>query len=140
MSNQLDIRNAVLVVGMEAINLPYPTKWPNAPFPNQPSGATWIRITPLYGTPVQTGLAKTDRVDGVLQVDIFTPRDTGDAVAMGIADDLRQALPVNGQSLNSGGVKVKFSSAGLNGNGVDDGGWTKFIFEARFYAYIDRTA
>ena len=140
MSNQIDIRNAILVVGMETINLPYPTKWPNAPFPDQPTGSTWIRVTPLYGTPFQVGLAKTDRINGVLQVDIFVPRDTGDAVALGIVDDLRQALPTNGQSLDSGGVKVKFESVGLSGNGVEDGGWTKYMFEARFYAYVDRTA
>lgn len=140
MSNQIDIRNAILVVGMEAIALPYPTKWPNAPFPNQPTNATWIRITPLYGTPFQVGLAKTDRINGVLQVDIFVPRDTGDTVALGIVDDLRQALPNNGQSLDSGGVKVKFESVGLSGNGVEDGVWTKYMIEARFYAYVDRTA
>lgn len=139
MSNQKDIRDAILIVGMEAIALPYPTKWPNAPFVDQPNNSTWLRVTPLYGVPNQIGLAKTDRIDGILQIDIFTPRDTGDAIAINIVDALRGALPSNGLALTSGNVSVKFSSCGLAGSSIEDGGWSKFIFEARFYAYVDRT-
>lgn len=138
MSNQTNIRDALLSNGVEAIGLSYPIKWPNAPFTTPSNGATWLRVTPLYATPRQVGLRELDRVDGVLQIDIFVKKDTGDSVANAIADELRQAMPNNGGAWSSGGINVRFVSAGLRGSPQDDGIWSKFMFEAQFYAFVDR--
>ncbi len=139
MSNQTDLRNALLVVGIENINLPYPIKWPNAPFPEQSSGSTWVRVTPLYGAPTEYAINKTDRIDGVLQIDIFVPSNNGDIVANEICDTLRTALPSNGGKLTSGNVSVQFSRVGLSGQGMPDGAWTKYMFTANFLTFVDRT-
>ena len=137
MSNSQNIRTGI-IQGIIDLALPYPIKWPNAEF-DTPDSGTWVRVSVIMGSPSASGLHKTDRVDGFIQFDVFTDLGSGDLKVYEIADTIRQGLPHNGQSLDSGGVSVRFESVGINGGLEPVDGWNRAIIECRFFAYVDRT-
>lgn len=137
MSNSADLRAALIQSVLNA-SLSYPIKWPNAPF-DTPTNETWLRVTPLYGQPSPLSYNKTDRIDGVLQIDVFVPKGKGDLTGHQVADEIRQALPVNAEKITSGNVSVQFSSVGVVGENEEDA-WYKTIISAQFYTFVDRTA
>ena len=142
MSNQLNLRDAVISVAKSAtdnVTGGYAVKWPDASFSEQPSGAIWLRVTPLYNPPIEVALNELDRIDGVLQIDVFMPKDTSNRTPYRVADELRQSLPLNGVSVNVNGVVVRFSSAGIDGNPTPVSGWSMYMFTARFSAFVNRT-
>ena len=139
MSNSLDLRNALLVESFASIELPYPTKYPSAAFTEQPENAPWLRVTPIYGEPIPLAYSTTDRIDGILQIDVFTPKNSGDIIAHQVCDTVRQALPVNGEKRTSGNVSVQFRSVGMSG-APDGDTWDHAIIRATFYTFVDRNA
>lgn len=138
MSNAVNIVNALIQSVLNA-SLPYPIKWPNAPF-DQPDNATFVRVTPLLSSPIMVALNKTDRVDGVLQIDVFAVKSSGDLIGYEVADTLRQSFPNNGESISEGGVNVFFKTVGIMGGAESEEAFYRTMIESSFYAYVDRTA
>lgn len=143
MSNNVSIRKALLS-GIVAANLPYPINWENRETikngePYQPVNEPWLRVTIKIGDNQAETLDKQDRVVGIMQTDIFLPRGSGTMLAYEIADDLRQALPKNGGSLEYGAMKVKFISHSMS-SAFEEANWYHQVFESKFYAFVDRTA
>ena len=136
MSNSADLRTALIQSILNA-SLSYPIKWANAPF-DTPTNETWLRVTPLYGQPQPYSMTTTDRIDGVLQIDVFVPKGKGDLIGHQVADEIRQALPVNAEKITQGAVSVQFLSVGVSGEDVEDA-WYKTIISAQFYTFVDRT-
>lgn len=143
MSNNENIRKA-LVSAIVAANLPYPIKWANRETikngePYQPVNEPWLKCTIIMGKSEPLALNKTDFIQGILQTDIFLPRGSGTMLAYEIADDLRQALPKDGNYAQFGGVNVKFMSHSM-GQANEEASWYHQVFESKFYSFVDRNA
>lgn len=143
MSNNTAIRGA-LIGAIAALNLPYAIKWPNKPILKAgvaytPNNEVWLRVTPIFGESLQIALAKTDKINGILQIDVFMPKDSGDLLAHQISDTIRNALPINGEKLTNSGVSVQFEYHKI-GTTYTDGTWYVMPLESKFYAFVDRTA
>lgn len=85
-----------LIKSFEALQLNIPIAWQNYP-PIDPItgdivssllGAMWGRVTimPARPTVVTMGSDGKDQIDGIMQVDLFSPRNSGTAEAHAIAD------------------------------------------------------
>lgn len=131
MSNESDLRLA-LEQAVVNCGINYPTKYPNRPF-TIPDGV-WVRYTPLYAPPTDVSLNKLTQLNGVLQLDVFTPKKLGDVEAANIADQVRLAIR---NKVTVGGVKVEFNSIGTTGTSEEDT-WYKVMITANFLTFVDR--
>lgn len=141
MTNNENIR-AALIGAINALSLPYPIKWPNKPTikngaPYTPNGEPWLRVTPMYGDKLNVTLSEYDKLNGILQIDIFLPKDSGDLVGTRVVDTITTALPINGDFLQSGNVKVQFETHKI-GRHYEEGAWYVMIMESKFYSFLDR--
>ena len=118
MSN-LDVRN-VLISEIFGMSIDYPVKYPNGVFAlngvqvQQPANAPWIRATILnqddnMGT---LGVGGLDRVDGIMQLDVFVPKGGGDRAALTIIDELK-AVFKRGAALSGANGQVRILSASV---------------------------
>lgn len=142
MSNNINIRTA-LIAGISPLIAAYPAKWPNRGImkngqPYTPNNEPWLRCTILMGADDQIGLAKTDRINGILQTDVFVPKGSGDLAAIQLCDAIRAQMPINGEAFSSGGVSVRFEFHALT-TSQEEATWYRQSIESRFYAYVDRT-
>lgn len=66
-----------------------PIAWDNIPYVPIP-GTAWIRCTILTGdvNSLEFGRTPLKEYDGIIDIGIFTPKETGSAVARGYADTL----------------------------------------------------
>lgn len=143
MSNNTSIR-AALIGGIAPLLTAYPVKWQNKGIIKTgaaytPNNEPWLRCTIMMGDSELIGLAKTDRIIGILQTDIFVPRGSGTLAAHQIVDTIRASMPINGESFASGSVEVKFTSHDL-GYSEEETIWYRQSMDSSFYAFVDRTA
>jgi len=136
MSNSIGLYDALIQSVLDAA-IPYPIEWPNATF-DTPNGTPWVRVTPMNGKPTPISFSGTDRIDGVLQIDFFVVKKTGDRLGHEICDKIRRAFPLDGGATTSDeGVSVRFKSVAVKGQG-EDGVWYKTMIEAHYYSYLNR--
>ena len=134
--SRANIRTA-LIQGVIDTATGYPTKWPNAPF-RVPNDAPWLRATIIdMNDSVRTlGSGGRNRIDGLLQLDVFVPKNSGDVVLMGIVDQLG-AIFQSGKELTHNGQVVRINSAS-NREGMDEETWYRRIIEVDFYSFETR--
>ncbi|MGB1297283.1 MAG: phage tail terminator-like protein [Psychrobium sp.] len=117
----------------EVVNqsLPYEIKWPNATF-EAPNAEPWLRVNILTNQPSQISLGSNglDRVTGFMQIDIFTPKQTGDTTAIDIADEITTALK-SGDTLTSNGLELRVESVGGR-QGQEDSVWYHYLLRVEF--------
>lgn len=118
MSN-LGVRDT-LIASMFALEINYPVMYPNGLFytkntPSaQPKNSPWVRATILnqddtFGT---LGVGGLDRVDGIMQLDVFVPKGGGDRVALTIIEELK-AVFKRGAALSGASGQVRILSASV---------------------------
>lgn len=142
-NTKLDIRTG-LIVGVIDANLPYPTQYPNLPVqqngaPHEPSDEPWVRVTILsMEDGVSTlGAGGRDEVVGVMQIDIFTPKQSGDIKSYEIMQEIR-AIFERGKVLQDNGQYVRIISAGSR-QGQDETNWHSQIINIEFNSYLTRS-
>lgn len=67
--------------------------WPDRPF-TPPNNAKWLRVDWLWGNGFieHKGAASGNTIVGVLQLTIFTPKDTGEGARLTLVDTMRSAV------------------------------------------------
>ena len=112
-------------------------KWPNAAF-TTPNNAPWLRATLLSmpDLPVTLGNGGYNVADGVLQIDIFEPKDAGDIPAFNTLA-LMESVFKTGAYLAYNGQKVRINSAPSR-IGAEDSSWWRWIIDINFTAYFTR--
>lgn len=142
-NTKLDIRTG-LIKGIVDASLPYPIQWPNLP-PQlngndyKPNNEPWLRVTILNmddGIPT-LGEGGRDQVIGAMQVDVFTPKGSGDIKAYQITDELRAILN-RGKTLEYNGQFVRITSADTR-QGTDEPDWYSQIINVEFTSYLTRS-
>ncbi len=142
MSN-FDVRSN-LITAVFGMNLNYPIMYPNTGFKlrekaaKQPEKAPWIRATILNqddesGT---LGAGGKDRVSGIMQIDVFVPKQSSDANQLEIISELKQTFR-RGATLSYGGNHVRILSAGIRA-GTDEQAWYVQSLNVEFQSYLDR--
>ena len=141
-NTKLDARTA-LIVGIIDANLSYPIQWPNLPpqlngTPYTPSNEPWVRITILsMEDGVSTlGAGGRDEIIGAMQVDIFTPKESGDIKSYQILEEIRAQFE-RGKVLTHNGQHVRITSAGSR-QGTDESNWYSQIINVDFSSYLTR--
>lgn len=142
MNTKLDIRTG-LIVGIIDSNIAYPVQWPNVPIQDngqsyEPNNEPWVRVTILGMEDGMGTLGKNgkDRVDGAMQIDIFTPKASGDIKAYEILQELRSQFE-RGKILTHNGQHVRIESAGSR-QGTDEQSWYSQIINVEFSSYLSR--
>lgn len=110
--SSVNIRMA-LVNAMEGLSLAYPVIYPNSTTP-PPADAPWLRFTLFdIGDTIQTlGVDGYNENIGTLQIDVFTPKLSGDLVNYQIIEEVRQAFK-SGALLSYGGQSVRLLTASV---------------------------
>jgi len=103
-----------------------------------PSGEPWARITVLPSRPsvATMGSGGRDEISGILQIDLFYPRNTGAGAVNAKADQIT-AVFAAGTTHSAGGIDVISNGAGrVRSIELDD--WYQVIVEVQFTAWIGR--
>jgi Bacteriophage related domain of unknown function len=84
--------------------------WPNVPF-TPPATASWLKVDFIWGqgSVMTKGAGGLDLVTGVLQLAIFSPKDTGDGASDALAESARAM--VNRFRFGSPNESVMFGAA-----------------------------
>ena len=127
------IRNAI-VQHITALNLPHPTKYPNAPGFTTPNNQLWLRVSILMGEKGQLTIADTDEQVGIVQVDIFAPKSSGALSALTVSDTLDTAFS-RLNPIQSNGVKIYVRSV-TPAAPVDDDPWWLVRFSASIRCFV----
>lgn len=139
-----DIRTA-LISGVIASATGLPTAYPNKGVtdpvtgdPYKPSDETWLRVTILNmdDTVLTLGSGGKNRISGILQIDVFVPRNSGDIAVYDTMDDLT-AVFQSGAELDYNGQVVRINSASDRA-AQDESDWYRRIIDVDFYAYLTR--
>lgn len=125
--------SAAAAAGLGAI----PTEWPNAPF-EKPANAKWAQVFFLPNQPsVETlGAAGEDLIDGIVQVNLNYPRDTGDADARSDFEAFRAQFPAGARKTNTGQTVTITNCGRSQGRLVDQ--WYRVSYTLAWYALIPR--
>ena len=121
-----------------------PTAYPNmgavdaSGNPVQPSGEPWARVSILPSRPVVATLGPGghDEFNGVMQVDLFYPRNTGSGAVNAKADEIITAFKA-GTTHTAGTVVVHSDGAGRV-RAVELPDWYLTIIEIAFHSWIER--
>lgn len=136
----MSITNITAAIVEEIIeqSLPYPIKWPNTP-PNTPNNATWLRVTFLDfpDEPYTLGMDGMNRTNGLMQVDVFSPKGQARFAANTAIDEVKSFLKTSAV-LEYNGQKVLINSASVRPN-QSETDWHSMIIEVSFTAYTNRS-
>lgn len=136
MNYNFEIKRALEIEIGTLLAATYPTSWPNRPF-NEPNAATWLKFNILTTPPIEQTLSATDRVNGLVQIDVMMPKSQGDQDAYDIADILTTSLPKNGDKLTNGATDVFIRTISQPRN-AQDPNWHRMIIEISFYSFVPR--
>lgn len=135
-----------LIQSFDALALGVPIAWQNYP-PVEPdtgeivadlTGRTWCRVTVLPARPTVAtmGIEGKDQIDGIMQVDIFSPRNTGTADAHEKADTIAAAF-FAGSTHSKDDVDVHVDYCGRTGSTENPDNY-RTIIEIGFHSWIRR--
>lgn len=128
--------SAALTLEFESILSAYTIRWPNRKF-TTPTGTNWLSFAILMGGTFEQTLKDTDRVNGIVQIDCYMPKFTGEDFAFTVADLLNTQLPKNGTPITSGSTDVYIKTIKQPRISQDDN-WHRMIIDISFYAFVDR--
>lgn len=114
-----------------------PAAYENEPF-TKPSGAKWAQVYFLPNVPsVETlGAEGQDFVDGIVQIDLNYPVETGTADGRSDFESIRAAFPAGARPVYSG-QEVIIRNCGRSPGRVVDG-WYRLSITITWYALIPR--
>ena len=135
-----------LIGAFQAADLQLPTAYANYP-PIDPdtgdviddlSGIPWCRVTiiPARPTVATMGLDGKDQVDGIMQVDLFYPKNQGTAAAHAKADEISEAFKA-GSVHSRNGVDVHVDACGRVGS-VENPDNHQTIVQIAFHSWLGR--
>lgn len=114
----------------------YTVAWPNRKF-NTPAGSNWLEFNILPGGIFEQTLSDTDRVNGIVQIDVYSPKFKGEDVAFQVADLLNAQLPKNNQPITENQTDIHIRT--VSQPRVDnDENWHKMMIDISFYAMVPR--
>lgn len=141
--NQAKIDEALLatyVAGLFGLPTAYPNMGAVDEYSNpvQPAGEPWARVSILPSRPVVATLGPggKDEFNGVMQVDLFYPRNTGSGEANAKADEIITTFKA-GTTHAAGAVTVHSDGAGRV-RAVDLPDWYQTIIEIAFHSWLER--
>lgn len=134
---------AALIAGMMQADQPHLMKMPNSDRfvradgsyqTETPASEPWLRLTLLNVSDEPVTMSNTgyNRRQGVAQIDVFSPKRTGDLMAAQLADKVREVFKT-GANIN--GVRINSASTSP---GQDESNWYSRIINVDFYFYTNR--
>ncbi|MFN9476475.1 phage tail terminator-like protein [Acidovorax sp.] len=96
----------------------------NQPLIQPKANEQWVRPTLLRAESTTGAIGRDGYLieQGTLQIDLFTPKGSGDASAL--LADIRAAFNERGSSLSVDGRQLRITKAWI-GNAIEDGAWFK---------------
>lgn len=135
----MSITNITAAIAQEILEqtLPYPIQWPNAST-ETPNDTVWLRITFLDfpDEPVTFGSNGYNRCNGLMQVDVFSPKGKGRFEANAAVDAVKGFFKT-GAVLEYNNQKVCIDSASVKPS-TDEPDWYGMLILINFTAYIAR--
>lgn len=133
---ELEARKALLQ-GVISASVSVPIKWENAEF-TTPNNGGWaaVYILNMDDSLNTLGANGLNRIDGVMQISVFTPKGAGDLSAYQLASEFRSIFKT-GAKLTADGQVVHILSASMR-NGPTEPNWYSQIINVEFYAYKAR--
>ena len=100
-----------------------------------PSSEPWGRFTvlPSQPSPVEIGAVLTDEINGIAQIDLFYPADTGDGQSLQKADEILSVYR-RSSNLTYGAQSVRIRTSGIN-QGADNNPWFHTYITIEWVAY-----
>lgn len=114
----------------------YKIQWPNSKF-TTPNAETWLKFNLMTGEVFGQTLTETDRVNGIIQIDVMMQKLKGEKDAFTIADILTTNLPKNNTPIINGATSVFIKNISPPRTSADDS-WHRKIIEISFYAFVPR--
>lgn len=114
----------------------YSVQWPNSNF-TTPNDSTWLNFNILTGKVFQETLRDTDKINGIVQVDVMIPKLSGENDAYIIADILTSGLPKNNTAIVNGATNTFIETVSAPRVATDEN-WHKMIIETSFHAFVPR--
>jgi len=112
-----------------------PTGWENASF--DPAGAAWQEAILLFGRPRNSALGSGyHQENGVLQINLRYPANTGAAAATARAELLRVTF-ARGSSFTEAGVTVKVDRTPQIGKGLNDAAHGEWVLPVSIGFFAD---
>ena len=135
MNYNLEIKRA-LTTQFNTILSGYDVQWPNSKF-TTPNSKTWLKFSVMTGQLFQQTLRETDRINGIVQIDVMMSKLKGENDAFIIADILTSNLPKNNLAITNGSTDV-FIRTISPPRISSDPNWHKMIIEISFYSFVPR--
>jgi hypothetical protein len=130
-----DIPN-LLESKLVALALGLPVVWENLPL--VPPATPFLQATTLPAAAQAAGLGVNaqNRVDGVFQVSVWTPAETGRGAGLTYADQIATGFK-RGTNLSTGNTRIVTTAVSRAPSFVDDSGWFHTPVSVSFFAYTD---
>lgn len=105
---------------------------------NPPRSAKWCKLTfmPVSAEVATLGAGGRDRHDGLLQVALYYPVNTGEAAAAADYETLRAAFTAGARFAYGGSTAAVLACERTHGRESD--GWWVVVSSVRFYAMLNR--
>ena len=136
MTIQTDIRDALEAQAVTVTGFPDAANraWDNVAFKST-TGTTWARLSifPVMTRPAVRGASPQLRYDGLFQVSLFAPVNTGPHTVEALADAVLGAFTVD-EVLTKGTTNVRFNYAERNPALVDQP-WYQVPITVSWYSY-----
>lgn len=133
------LRAALMQGAVSALGSDFPLAQDNAPFDDKPSSGPWAAAFPFINQPsvATLGSEGQDAFDGILQIDLNYPLNTGEAAVTAKADGLYQYFKA-GKRLAYSGVELTVTSCGRSrGREVD--GWYRVSMTISWFSRVSRS-
>lgn len=135
MNYNIEIKRA-LVAGFNTLLSAYKVNWPNSNF-TTPNNETWLKFHVMTGQVFEQTYSTTDRINGIVQIDVMMPKLSGENDAYIVADLLTSGLPKNGTPLVNGSTEVHIRTI-AQPRQVNDDNWHRMSIDVSFYAFVPR--
>jgi hypothetical protein len=107
----IDIETALLArVAALILSPALPVAWPNVAFTKPSGGYLRVNHVPNTSRRIMIGSSEPHMRRGILQVDVFRPKNEGTALATALADQIAAWFPAD-MRLGAGGVTVRVTKA-----------------------------
>ena len=136
MSTQTAIRNA-LTTAINGASLGVPIMFPNQANWTTPSNQQWLRVTYIFGAKDPLSLNDTDQQTLICQVDIFTPKGSGNLSVYQMSDKLDLLFSRKNPIQTVGGIKLNVLSVNTAPVQPDET-WHITPFSATIRAYAPK--
>lgn len=141
-SYAVNIRTAVITQAVSALTT-YPVCYPNQRF-DVPNNSPWLKFSLIMPSDIyRQGLRVRDKLTFMAQIDVYTPKGSGDLVPYQVKDETDSGFPIDATPMVSNGQNVYVTYIGMPkrlpiGDSKDDA-WDRHVIEIGMYAFVDRS-